>query len=105
MKASTYSPVYALSVIGGKWKMPILWALSEHGTLRYSQIRAELDISHRVLSRQLDELEADGLILRTLHPVVPPKVEYELTELGKRTLPAICAICELGAILKLELTK
>lgn len=83
--------------------MPILWILSEHGKMRYSQIRAKLAISHRVLSRQLDELEADGLILRILHPIVPPKVEYELTELGKRTLPAICAICELGTILKPEL--
>lgn len=96
-------PEFALSKIGGKWKMPILWRLGQHEVLRYSELRKELTgISHKMLSQQLDELESDGLISRKLYPVVPPKVEYSLTEKGRVALPAINAICELNILLEPE---
>ena len=79
----------ALHVIGGKWKMPILWRL-EKRTWRYNELRRELfGISHKMLTQQLRELEHHGLITRTVHPVVPPHVDYALTALGRTTVPII----------------
>jgi DNA-binding HxlR family transcriptional regulator len=93
-------PEYVLEKIGGKWKMPILWRLGQHPLLRYSEIRRGLEgISHKMLSRQLRELERDQLIDRKVYPVVPPKVEYSLTPLGKLALPAISALCDFQAVL------
>lgn len=87
-------PEQSLEKIGGKWKMAIIWRLSLQENWRYSDLKRDLDpISHRMLSRQLKELETDGFIHRELYPVVPPKVEYSLTELGKKSLPAIKALC------------
>ncbi len=88
-------PEIALEVIGGKWKMPILWRLSLAPIWRYGELKRDLGtISHKMLSQQLRELEATGLIRRTLYPVVPPKVEYSLTEKGRLALPAIKALCD-----------
>lgn len=73
----------AVAVLGGSWKLSIVKALLEHGTLRTSQLRRELTgISERTLTRQLRELETDGVLMRTVHPEVPPRVEYSLTDLG-----------------------
>ena len=94
-------PEQALEKIGGKWKMPILWRLNLKDAWRYSDLKRDLDpISHKMLSRQLRELEADGLIHRELYPVVPPKVEYSLTDIGKKALPAVKALCTFSAELK-----
>jgi DNA-binding HxlR family transcriptional regulator len=79
----------ALHVIGGRWKIPILWRLGKR-TWRYNELRRELaGISHKMLTQQLRELEQHGLITRTVHPVVPPHVDYALTSLGRSTLPII----------------
>lgn len=79
----------ALHVIGGKWKMPILWRLRDR-VWRYNQLRRDLKrVSHKMLTQQLRELERSSLITRTVHPVVPPHVEYEITNLGLTTIPAI----------------
>lgn len=79
----------ALDVIGGKWKMPILWRLKDR-VLRYGELKKSLGtITHRMLARQLRELEADGLVTRTLYPQVPPRVEYAISELGRTTVPVI----------------
>jgi DNA-binding HxlR family transcriptional regulator len=73
----------ALEVIGGKWKLVILRHLLE-GTMRFGQLDRALDgITPRMLTRQLRELEADGLVLRTVYPQVPPKVEYSVTDIGE----------------------
>jgi DNA-binding HxlR family transcriptional regulator len=73
----------ALEVIGGKWKLVILRHLLD-GTKRFGELdRALSGITPRMLTRQLRELEADGLVLRTVYPQVPPKVEYSVTELGE----------------------
>lgn len=75
---------YAIGLIGGRWKPTILWNLTLSGKLRYSELKRIIPcVSERMLVLQLRELEADGLINRIIHPVVPPKVEYELSKKGK----------------------
>jgi DNA-binding HxlR family transcriptional regulator len=87
------SPVeLALHAIGGKWKMPILWRLNQR-TWRYNELHRDLKrVSHKMLTQQLRELEADGLLSRTVHPVIPPHVDYTITPLGLTALPAIEAL-------------
>ncbi len=91
-------PVEAtLDLIGGKYKALILWHLSE-GKLRYSQLRDHLaGITPKMLTQQLRELEAQSLIHREVFPVVPPKVEYSLTDLGKSLMPILVAMRDWGA--------
>ena len=73
-----------LEVIGGKWKGLILYHLMQHGTLRFSQMqKLKPELSARILTAQLRELEADGVIVRKVYPVVPPKVEYTLSGEGQ----------------------
>jgi DNA-binding HxlR family transcriptional regulator len=87
----------ALDVIGGKWKMPILWRLRQR-VWRYGELKKDLPrVSHKVLTEQLRELEADGLITRTAHASVPPRVEYALSELGKSALPTIESLRAFGS--------
>ncbi|MCC9070733.1 helix-turn-helix transcriptional regulator [Flavobacterium sp. F-65] len=75
---------YTLSLIGGRWKINILSYLINEHKLRYSELRSRLTgISERMLISKLKELESDGLVNRIVHAQVPPKVEYELTSLGK----------------------
>lgn len=88
----------ALHVIGGRWKMPILWRL-EQRVWRYSELQRELQgISHKMLTQHLRELEQHGLLTRTVHPVVPPHVDYAITPLGRTTVPAIEALRTWGAL-------
>lgn len=79
-----------MEIIGGKWKPLILWHLGTKGTLRFSELRKIMpQITPKMLTQQLRELEADHLILRTVYPVVPPKVEYDLTDIGNDLMPII----------------
>lgn len=81
-----------LSVIDGKWKGVILYHLLS-GTLRFNEIRRKLPtVTQRMLTNQLRELESDGLITRTIFPQVPPRVDYELTPLGRSLEPIIRAL-------------
>jgi len=85
---------YAMSLIDGKWKMHILFWLWKTNTLRYGQLKKALgNVSHKMLSNQLKELESDELITRTEYPQVPPKVEYSLTEKGLSLMPVMQALC------------
>jgi len=87
----------ALDVIGGKWKMPILWRLKDR-VLRYGELKRSLGrITHKMLTRHLRELEADGLVTRAVYPEVPPRVEYAITELGRTAIPAIDTLRDWGA--------
>ncbi|MEM1270502.1 MAG: helix-turn-helix domain-containing protein [Bacteroidota bacterium] len=89
-----------LSAIGTKWAALILWHL-RGGALRYSEIRRRLSgVSHKMLAQRLRELERDGLITRTVYPVVPPKTEYALTQEGKRLMPALHAMQQWGLAYK-----
>ena len=86
-----------LRLIGGKWKVVILFHLSD-GTKRFNEIRRMLPvITQRMLTRQLRELEADGLVSRKVYAQVPPKVEYSLTALGCSLQPVLDAIHQWGA--------
>jgi len=86
-----------LELIGGKYKALILWHLSEK-TLRFSQLRKEISgATAKMLTQQLRELEAQELIHREVFPIIPPKVEYSLTDLGRSLLPILVAMRDWGA--------
>lgn len=91
----------ALSVIGGRWKIAIIWCLLQESSLRLSQMQKILkDVNQRMLIRQLRELEEDKIVTRKVYSVVPPKVEYELTKMGLLLEPVINSICEWGDTFK-----
>jgi DNA-binding HxlR family transcriptional regulator len=86
-----------LSVIGGKWKMLILWHLGKEGTKRFNELKSLMpDITQRMLVNQLRELEEDLIVHREVYPVVPPKVEYSLTEEGKSLIPILESMYQWG---------
>ncbi|MBQ6887747.1 MAG: winged helix-turn-helix transcriptional regulator [Lachnospiraceae bacterium] len=73
-----------VSMIGGKWKLRIIYMLAVHGVLRYGELKRLLSpITHKMLTTQLKELEKDGLVHRMEYHQVPPKVEYSMTEMGR----------------------
>ncbi|MGK6319252.1 winged helix-turn-helix transcriptional regulator [Sphingomonas sp. DT-204] len=79
--------------VADKWTMLILEALTEHGTVRFTGLgRLVEGISQKMLTQTLRQMERDGLIGRTVHPVIPPKVEYRLTELGATLSEAFCGV-------------
>lgn len=88
---------YTLSIIGGKYKMTILYLLAEHKVLRHNQIHRYIEsISYKTLSVMLKKLIADGVISRQEYPQIPPKVEYSLTELGESLIPILNHMCDWG---------
>lgn len=83
-------------IIGGKWKLLIIWKLKD-GVSRFSELQRSLgNITQSALTQQLRELETDGLIHREVYKVVPPKVEYSLTEIGKNFLSVVDKMSEWG---------
>lgn len=85
-----------LNLIGGKYKALILWHLAK-GTLRYSELQKAVSAATpRILTNQLREMENQKLITRTVYPVVPPKVEYSMTELGRSLMPILTAMRDWG---------
>ena len=85
-----------VELIGGKWKSVILFYLLD-GTLRFSELRRKIPgITQRMLTLQLRELEADGIVVRTVFPVVPPRVEYRLTTFGLTLEPVLRHMAEWG---------
>ena len=98
MELTDHCPVEAtLDLIGGKYKALILWHLSE-STLRFSELRrAVKTATPKMLTQQLRELESHSLIHRDVYPVVPPKVEYSLTDLGRSLMPILVAMRDWGA--------
>jgi DNA-binding HxlR family transcriptional regulator len=79
--------------VADKWTMLILEVLAEKGELRFTRLReVVVGISQKMLTQTLRQMERDGLITRTVHPVVPPKVEYKLTELGLSLGAAFCGV-------------
>ena len=88
----------AIAVIGGKYKAIIIWWLNEKGVMRYSEIQRRVpQATAKMLSQQLHEMESDGIISRKVYPVVPPKTEYALTNMGKATVPIVHAMDKWGA--------
>ena len=97
MTSNDHCPVEAtLELIGGKYKALILWHLSE-GTLRFSELKKLIPTATaKMLTQQLRELETQNLLIRTVYPVVPPKVEYTLSELGRSLMPVLVAMRDWG---------
>ncbi|MBQ3192724.1 MAG: helix-turn-helix transcriptional regulator [Oscillospiraceae bacterium] len=91
-------PVEAtLDLIGGKYKALILWHLSD-GTLRFSELRSRIPkATPKMLTQQLRELETQELVHREVYPVIPPKVEYSLTETGRSLMPILVSMRDWGA--------
>ncbi|MCZ8534582.1 winged helix-turn-helix transcriptional regulator [Psychrobacillus psychrodurans] len=88
---------YTLSVIGGKWKMLILYLLAEKQPVRFNEMKRIIGaITFKTLSSQLKELEADGMVIRKEYPQIPPKVEYSLTHKADTLLPVLEQLCEWG---------
>ena len=81
------------SVIGGKWKILILWYVAAYGVQRFNELQRRLaGASHTTLTRQLRELEEDGFLCRTVYGEVPPRVEYRLSPLGESFAPLLHAM-------------
>lgn len=86
-----------LRVISGKWKPLILYFLAQGGPTRYGELRrAVRDVSDKMLIQQLKELEADGLVTRTDHREIPPRVDYSLSPLGHSLAQALVPLCAWG---------
>ena len=86
-----------LQIIGGKWKSIILYHLGNEEILRFGELKKTMpNITEKMLTQQLRELESDNLIIRKVYRQVPPKVEYSLTEFGKKVLPVLAQLRELG---------
>ena len=98
MHVTDFCPVgITLDMICGKYKALILWHLSEN-TLRFSELKKLISgATPKMLTQQLRELESSALIRREVFPVIPPKVEYSLTDLGKSVLPVLIAMRDWGA--------
>lgn len=88
---------YTLSIIGGKYKMIIMYWLAERKVIRFNEFKRFIGtISYKTLSLSLKELEADGIVVRTEFPQIPPKVEYSLSEQGESLVPVLHAMCDWG---------
>ena len=92
---------YALDIIGGKWRLPIIWALSQNDTIRYNELKRKVSgITNMMLSQSLKEMEAYGLVKRQQFMEIPPRVEYSLTESGKDLIPALVSLAKWGKQMK-----
>lgn len=99
--------IYALEIIGQKWKLPIMWYLFENDFTRYNELKRKVKgITNMMLTKSLKELEEHNLIVRIQYETIPPKVEYSLTERGKKLLPALNELSKWGEEqLKLDKSK
>ena len=98
MKLKNPCPVaFTSRILGGKWKARVIWALVRNDKLRFSEIRRACPpVSDRILSKELKELEAFGLISRKEFATIPPRTEYKLTELGETLRPVMAAMATWG---------
>ncbi|WP_409472000.1 winged helix-turn-helix transcriptional regulator [Streptomyces sp. HC307] len=94
--ACPISPV--VDIVFSRWTTPILWTLHTHGRQRFVELERRIaKITPKVLTQRLRQLERDGLIVRTYHPEVPPRVEYEISELGRSLAPLFAHLAEWAA--------
>ncbi len=86
----------AISIIGGKWKIPILYNLRD-GKMRFNELKRALpNVTQKMLTQQLRELEKDGLVSRKVYAQVPPKVEYSITPMAEKLEPILDSLCGWG---------
>ena len=82
-----------VDIVFSRWTTPILWQLNSHGRQRFNDLRDLVDgITAKVLTQRLRQLERDGLVSRTMYPEIPPRVEYEITDLGRSLAPVFAAL-------------
>jgi len=94
---------YAIQLVGGRWKLPLLFQLQKEKK-RFGELKKIIpNITERMLTLQLRELEKDGLVSRRVYAEVPPRVEYELTKIGKELMPVCKVLDKWGAKHKMEL--
>jgi DNA-binding HxlR family transcriptional regulator len=94
---------FALNLIGGKWRLPIIWALSKNGTMRYNELKRIIDgVTNMMLTQSLKELELNGIINWKQFMEVPPRVEYSLTDNGENLIPALKALANWGNNVKIS---
>ncbi|MBU1042377.1 MAG: helix-turn-helix transcriptional regulator [Proteobacteria bacterium] len=93
----------ALQVIGGKWKPIILWHLRTGDKLRFGELKRHMpNVTQKMLTQQLRELESDGMLLREVYAQIPPKVEYSLTGLGSSVMPILDQLSKWGMLFEAE---
>ncbi|MFB7286742.1 winged helix-turn-helix transcriptional regulator [Actinacidiphila glaucinigra] len=94
--ACPISPV--VDIVFSRWTTPILWSLHTFGRQRFVELQRRIkSITPKVLTQRLRQLERDGLVVRTYHPEVPPRVEYEISELGRSLAPLFAHLAEWSA--------
>jgi DNA-binding HxlR family transcriptional regulator len=82
-----------VGIIFSRWTTPILWQLNAHGRQRFNDLRDLVEgVTAKVLTQRLRQLERDGLVSRTMHPQIPPRVEYEITDLGRSLAPVFASL-------------
>ncbi|MFC7548146.1 winged helix-turn-helix transcriptional regulator [Plantactinospora sp. GCM10030261] len=87
-----------VDIVFSRWTTPILWSLHEYGRQRFVELERRItNVTPKVLTQRLRQLERDGLITRTYHPEVPPRVEYEISELGRSLAPLFATLAEWAA--------
>lgn len=92
--------VHAISLLGGKWK-PVILHMLISGPFRFRQLQRQIpQVSQKVLTQQLRELESDRLIIRTVYPEVPPRVDYRLSEDGLRLIPILNELYQWGSTIR-----
>lgn len=85
----------AVDIVFSRWTTPILWSLNEYGRQRFVELQRSIgSITPKVLTQRLRQMERDGLVVRTYHAEVPPRVEYEISELGASLAPVFSALVE-----------
>jgi DNA-binding HxlR family transcriptional regulator len=84
-----------VDLVFSRWTTPILWTLNEYGRQRFSELERRITtVTPKVLTQRLRQLERDGLVVRTYHPEVPPRVEYEISALGRSLAPLFATLAE-----------
>ncbi|MGA5900288.1 winged helix-turn-helix transcriptional regulator [Streptomyces venetus] len=87
-----------VDIVFSRWTTPILWTLNRHGRQRFVELERRIGtITPKVLTQRLRQLERDGMVVRTYHPEVPPRVEYEISELGRSLAPLFAHLAEWAA--------
>jgi DNA-binding HxlR family transcriptional regulator len=95
-QACPIAPV--VDIVFSRWTTPILWTLNEYGRQRFVELERRITtITPKVLTQRLRQLERDGLITRTYYPEVPPRVEYEISELGRSLAPLFATLADWSA--------
>ena len=92
---------YTLNLIGGKWRLPIVWAIHKNKTMRYNELKRDIQgITNMMLTQSLRELEAYGIVKREQFLEIPPRVEYSLTDNGEELITALKALAHWGKKMK-----